>query len=68
MCLRNNEEAGVAGQEELEPSWWEMGPKGVCRASWPMESTWLLRLSTGEAAEGLGRGLTCFDIHLRGIV
>lgn len=28
----------------------------------------LFSLSPGEAAEGLGRGLTCFDIYLRRIV
>lgn len=63
MCLRTSKEAGAAGG------------RGETRAilvgdgtAWPIERTLLFSLSKEEAAEGLSRGLTCFDIHLRGIV
>ena len=54
---------GRPGQKEQEPSWWEMGPKGVCGASEPTERPLLSSLSKGEAVEGLGQRMPCLDVQ-----
>lgn len=62
VCLRTSKEAGAAGAGKTRAVLVGDG------AAWPIERTLLFSLSKEEAAEGLSRGLTCFDIHLRGIV
>lgn len=54
---------GRPGQGPQERSWREVGSKGMCGVSEPTGRPSLSSLSRGEAAEGLGRGLTCLDVQ-----